>query len=60
MFKRDRIGKGGGGVIIYIYIQNGKANCDEAVWYNIITGNSTLRIGLVYRSPNINEEDNRK
>ena len=37
-----------------------EANCDEAVWCNIVTGYSTLTIGLVYRSPNINEEDNRK
>ena len=26
----------------------------------IVTGNSTLTIGLVYRSPNINVEDNTK
>ena len=37
-----------------------EANCNEAVWCNIVTGHSTLTIGLVYRSPNINEEDNRK
>ena len=37
-----------------------EANCDKAVWCNIVTGNSTLTIGLVYLSPNINEEDNRK
>ena len=37
-----------------------ETNCDEAVWCKIVSGNSTLTIGLVYRSPNINEEDNRK
>ena len=37
-----------------------EANCNEAVWCNIVTGNSTLTIGLVYQSPNINEEDNTK
>ena len=37
-----------------------EANCEEAVWYNIVTGNTTLTIGLVYRSPSIDEEDNRK
>ena len=26
----------------------------------IVTGNSTLNIGLVYRSPNINREDHTK
>ena len=68
MFRRDRIGRRGGGVILYIKesIQvyeiklEKEANCDETVWCNIDTGNSTLTIGLVYRSPNINEEDNRK
>ena len=34
--------------------------CDEAVWYKIVSGNSKLTIGLVYRSPNINEEDDTK
>ena len=37
-----------------------EADGDEAVWCNIVTGNSTLTIGFVYRSPNINEEDNTK
>ena len=66
MFRRDRIGRRGRGVILYIkeYIQayeiklEREANCDEAVWCNIITGNSTLTIRLVYRSSNINKEDN--
>ena len=38
MFRKDRIGRRGGGV----------------------SGNSKLTIGLVYQSPNINEEDNTK
>ena len=66
MFRRDRIGRRGGGVFI-LYIKESilayeiklerEADCDEAVWYNIVTGNSTLTIALVYRSPNIKEED---
>ena len=68
MFRRDRIGRRGGGVVLYIKesIQayemklEREADCDEAVCRNIITGNSTLTIGLLYRSPNINEEDNTK
>ena len=52
MFRRDRIGRRGGGVILYVKesIQayeiklNMEADCDEAVWCNI--GNSTLTIGL--------------
>ena len=55
MFRRDRIGRRGGGVILYIKssIQayeiklETEANCDEAVWCKIVTGNSTLTIGLV-------------
>ena len=32
--------------------------CEEAVWCNIVTGNSTLTVGLFYRSPNVSIEDN--
>ena len=68
MFRRDRIGRRGGGVILYVKesiqayeIQlERKAHYDEAVWYKIVSGNSKLTVGLVYRSPNINEEDNTK
>ena len=68
MFRSDRIGRRGGGVILYIKESTQaykiklkrEADCDEAVWCNIVIGNSTLTIGLVYRSPNINEEDNTK
>ena len=68
MFRKDRIGRRGGGVILYVKesIQayeiklERKAGCDEAVWCKIVSGNSKLTIGLVYRSPNINEEDNTK
>ena len=68
MFRRDRIGRRGAGVILYFkeYIQayeiqlETEAHCDEALWCNTDTGNSTLSIGLVYRSPSINEEDNTK
>ena len=34
--------------------------CEEVVWCNIVTGNSTLTVGLVYRSPNITIENNEK
>ena len=68
MFRRDGIGRRGGGVILYVKesIQayeiklERKADYDEAVWCKIVSGNSKLTIGLVYRSPNINEEDNTK
>ena len=50
MFRRDRIGRRGGGVILYVKesIQAYKiklereANCDEAVWCNIVSGNLTF------------------
>ena len=68
MFRRDRIGRRGGGVILYVKesIQayeiklEREAFYDETVWCKIVSGNSKLTIGLVYRSPNINEEDNTK
>ena len=70
MFRRDRIGRRGWGVVLYIYITESiqpyeiraekTPDCDEAVWCKIVTGNSTLTIGLVYRSPNRNKEDNTK
>ena len=68
MFRKDRLGRRGGGVILYIKesiqayeIQLEKeAECEEAVWCNIVTGNSTLTVGLVYRSPNISIEENEK
>ena len=64
MFRRDRIGRRGGGVILYVCesIQadeiklERKADYDEAVWCKIVSGNSKLTI----RSSNINEEDNTK
>ena len=60
MFRRDQIGRRGGGVILYVKetIQayeiklEREADYDEAVWRKIVSGNSKLTIGLVYRSPN--------
>ena len=68
MFRKDRLGRRGGGVILYIKesIQayeiklEKEAECEEAVWCNIVTGNSTLTVGLMYRSPNIRIEENEK
>ncbi|KAK2163834.1 hypothetical protein NP493_1444g01019 [Ridgeia piscesae] len=68
MFRKDRLGRRGGEVILYIKesIQayeiklEKEAECEEAVWCNIVTGNSTLTVELVYRSPNISMEENEK
>ena len=56
MFRKDILGRRGGGVILYIKesIQayeikfEKEVECEEAVWCNIVTGNSTLTVGLVY------------
>ena len=69
MFRKDRLGRRGGGVILYIKESSIKAyeiklekeaECEEAVWCKIVTGKSTLTVGLVYRSPNISMEENEK
>ena len=68
MFRKDRQERMGGGVIMYIKdsiqayeLQMEKeAECEEAIWCNIATKNSTLAIGLIYRSPNIRQEDDDK
>ena len=68
MFRRDRIGRRGGGVILYVKesIQTyetkleREADYNKAVCCKMVSGNSKLTIGLVYRSPNINKEDNTK
>ena len=53
MFRKDRQERRGGGVILYIKesIQayeitlKSEADCEEAIWYNIVTKNSTLTRG---------------
>ena len=60
-FRKDRREIRGGGVILSIkeYIQayeitlTSEADCEEAIWCNIVTRNSTLTIGVVYQQ----EED---
>ena len=68
MFRKDRLGRRGGGIILYIKesIQayemklEKETEYEEAVCCNIVTGNSTLTVGLVYRSPNISTAENEK
>ena len=60
MFRKHRLGRRGGGVMLYIKesIQayeiklEKEAECEEAVWCNIVN------VGLVYRSPNISMDKN--
>ena len=68
MFRKDRIGRRGGGVLLYIKdtipayevpLQE-KADCNEAIWCNLVTGHTTVIIGVVYRCPNITKQNNEK
>ena len=68
MFRKDRIGKKGGGVLLYIkdtipayevQLQE-EADCKEALWCNLVTGHTTVTIGVVYRCPNITKQNNEK
>ena len=66
--RKDRRERRGGGVILYIkesikayeITLKSEADCEEAIWCNILTRNSTLTIGVVYRSPNIGQDEDVK
>ena len=68
MFRKDRIGRRGGGVLLYIKetipayeVQLQKeADCNEATWCKLVTGHTTFTIGVVYRCPNITKQNNEK
>ena len=68
MFRKDRIGRRGGGVVLYIkesipayevQLQE-EADCNEAIWCNLVTGHTAVIIGVVYRCPNITKQNNEK
>ena len=66
MFRKDRIGRRGGGVLLYIKetipayeVQlKEEADCNEAIWCKLATGHTTVTIGVVYRCPNITKQNN--
>ena len=68
MFRKDRIGRRGGGVLLYIKdtipayeVQlHEEADCNEAIWCNLVTGHTAVIIGVVYRCPNITKQNNEK
>ena len=68
MFRKDRMGKRGGGELPYIKetipayeVQlHEEADCNEAIWCKLVTGHTTVTIGVVYRCPNITTEKNEK
>ena len=68
MFRKDRIGRRGGGVLLYIketipayegQLQE-EADCNEAIWCKLVTGHTRVTIGVVYRCPNITKQNNEK
>ena len=68
MFRKDRMGRRGGGVLLYIkettpayevQLQE-EAVCKEALLCNLVTGHTTITIGVVYRCPNITIQNNEK
>ena len=68
MFRKDRIGRRGGGVLLYIkdtipayevQLQE-EADCNDAIWCNLVTGHTTVIIGVAYRCPNITKQNNEK
>ena len=68
MFRKDRMGRRGGGVLLYIketipayevQLQE-ESDCNEAIWCKLVTGHTTVTIGVVYRCPNITKQNNEK
>jgi hypothetical protein len=68
MFRKDRLKSKAGGVIIYIHKKWKAAECtelnnmvfEESTWCKITTNNDDLLIGLCYRSPSSNDENNER
>ena len=65
MLTKDRMGAG---VLLYtkdtipayeVQLQD-EADCNEAIWCNLVTGHTTLTIGVVYHCPNITKQNNGK
>ena len=68
MFRKDRIGRRGGGVLLYVketipayevQLLEG-AVCNETIWCKLVTGHTTVTIGVVYRCPSITKQNNEK
>ena len=66
MFRKDRRGRRGGGVLLYVNdtmpayeVQlREEADCEEAIWSKLVAGNKTVTMGVVYRCPNITKASN--
>ena len=62
------MGRRGGGVLLYtketipayeVQLKE-EADCNEAIWCNLVTGHTTVTTGVVYRCPNITKQNNEK
>ena len=68
MFRKDRMGRRGGGVLLciketipaYEIELHEEADCIEVIWCKLVTGHTTVTIGVVYRCPNITKQNNEK
>ena len=68
MFRKDRMGRRGGGVSLYITetipayeVQlPEEADYNEAIWCTLVTGHTTVNVGVVYRCPYITKQNNEK
>ena len=64
MFRKDRMGRRGGGVLLYIKetipAYEEEADCKDALWCNLVTGHTTVTIGVVYRCPKITIQNKEK
>ena len=68
IFRKDRMGRRGRGVLLYIKetipayevrLQE-EEDCKEAIWCKLVTGHTTVTIGVVCRCPNITKQNNEK
>ena len=66
MFRKDRMRRRGGGVLLYtketipayeVQLPE-EADCNEAIWCKLVTGHTTITIGVIYRCPNITKQNN--
>ena len=46
--------------VIDLIWNRSEADCNEAIWCKLVTGHSTVTIGVVYRCPNITKQNNEK
>ncbi len=70
LYRKDNIGSGGGGVLLYfketilayevgLQLQD-EADYNEAIWCKLVTEHTTVTIGVVYPCPKITKENNEK